>query len=407
MVMETNTSLSTEEMIQELYPEDYLGYAKRLTDGEVEVLYNLRKALEEEIQPVMADYWDKAEFPVQIYDLYRRVGIMNNSLLYEGREGKETYGEIYNAFLFHELARTDTSIATAYTIHRMAHTVVSQGGNEEQKAYYLPKLENFELTGCFALTEPLNGSDIAKGLKMSARKENGKWILSGEKYWIGAANTADVIPVFARDEADGEIKCFILSQETPGLETEVITRKMALRPVQNCKIVLTDAEVEEKNLLPNIKGFGDVTRVFQGSRVDVGHIATGTAAGSLAATIKYAKEREQFGRPIGKFQLIQEKIAVMQTKVAANIALSVTLAENQEKGEFDTVNASLHKMHNALNLRETVALGREIVGGNGIDIDYGVGKFFADAEAVYTYEGSHDINALILSRDLLGMGAFV
>lgn len=393
--------------LQELYPEDLLGLSKKLTTGEVEVLYNLRQALEKDIQPVMAEYWDKAEFPVQVYELYNRVGIMNNPLLYVERENKETYSEVYNAFLFHELARMDTSIATAYTIHRMAHTVILQGGNEEQKAHYLPKLEKFELTGCFALTEPLNGSDIAKGLKTSARKENGKWVLNGEKYWIGAANTADVIPVFARDEADGQIKCFILHHDTPGVEFEVIKHKMALRPVQNCKITMTDALVEESQFLPKIEGFGDVTRVFQGSRVDVGHIATGTAAGSLAATLKYATEREQFGRPIAKFQLVQEKIARMGVKVAANIALSVIMAENQENGDFDTVNASLHKMHNAMNLREAVALGREICGGNGINIDYGVGKFFADAEAVYTYEGSHDINALILSRALTGMGAFV
>ena len=399
--------MNKSDRLKELYPEDLLGLARKLSDGEVEVLYNLRQALEKEIDPVIGDYWDKAEFPVQVYDLYREVGVMNNPLLYEEREGKPTYSEIYNAFLFHELARTDTSIATAYTIHRMAHTVILQGGTEEQKEYYLPKLENFEFTGAFALTEPLSGSDIARGLETSARKENGKWILNGEKYWVGAANTADAMPLFARDEADGEIKCFIIHNDTPGVEYEVIKNKMALRPVQNCKITLKDAVIEESQYLPKIKGFDDVTRVFQGSRVDVGHIATGTAAGSLKATLKYVADREQFGRSIAKFQLIQEKIARMQAKVSANIALSVILAENQENGEFDTVNASLHKMHNAINLREVVALGREIGGGNGINVDYGVGRFFADAEAVYTYEGSHDINALILARDLTGVGAFV
>lgn len=399
--------MNKSERLNELYPEDLLGVARKLSEGEVEVLYNLRQALNEKIDPVMADYWDKAEFPVQVYDLYREIGVMNNPLLYEEREDKPTYSEIYNAFLFHELARTDTSIATAYTVHRMAHTVILQGGTDEQKDYYLPKLENFEFTGAFALTEPLSGSDIAKGLETSARKEDGKWILNGEKYWVGAANTADAMPLFARDEADGEIKCFIIHHDTPGIEFEVIKNKMALRPIQNSKITLKDAVVEESQYLPKIKGFGDVTRVFQGSRVDVGHIATGTAAGSLKATLKYVEEREQFGRSIAKFQLIQEKIARMQAKVSANIALSVILAENQENGEFDTVNASLHKMHNAINLREVVALGREIGGGNGINVDYGVGKFFADAEAVYTYEGSHDINALIIGRALTGVGAFV
>lgn len=399
--------MNKSERLKELYPEDLLGVARKLSEGEVEVLYNLRQALNEKIDPVMADYWDKAEFPVQVYDLYREIGVMNNPLLYEEREDKPTYSEIYNAFLFHELARTDTSIATAYTVHRMAHTVILQGGTDEQKDYYLPKLENFEFTGAFALTEPLSGSDIAKGLETSARKEDGKWILNGEKYWVGAANTADAMPLFARDEADGEIKCFIIHHDTPGVEFEVIKNKMALRPIQNSKITLKDAVVEESQYLPKIKGFGDVTRVFQGSRVDVGHIATGTAAGSLKATLKYVEEREQFGRSIAKFQLIQEKIARMQAKVSANIALSVILAENQESGEFDTVNASLHKMHNAINLREVVALGREIGGGNGINVDYGVGKFFADAEAVYTYEGSHDINALIIGRALTGVGAFV
>lgn len=395
------------DMLKELYPEDLLGYSRGLTTGEVKVLYQLRQKLNEVIKPKISDAWVKGEFLTEAYDIFKEVGIMDNPKLFEEREDKENYGELYNAFLFHELARTDTSVATAYTVHRMAYTVVKNGGNEEHKNHYLDKLKQFDYTGCFALTEPLNGSDIVKGLATSAKKEGDHYILNGEKYWIGAANIADVIPVFARDEEDGEIKCFVLSQDTPGLETEVIQNKMSLRAINNCKIILKDAKVEASQYLPNIKGFGDVTRVFQASRVDVGHIATGTSAGSLAAALKYATNREQFGRPIAKFQLVQEKLARMEAKVAANIAISVALANNQEAGEFDTINASLHKMHNALNTREVVALGREIVGGNGIVTDYGVGKFFADAESVYTYEGSHDINALILSRAMTGMGAFV
>lgn len=395
------------EKLKELYPEDLLGYSRGLTEGEVDVLYELRQKLNDVIKPKISDAWERGEFVTESYDLFKEVGIMDNPKLYEGRDDKEEYSELYNAFLFHELARTDTSIATTYTVHRMAYTVVKNGGNDKQKNHYLEKLKQFDYTGCFALTEPDNGSDIVKGLSTTARKEGDKYILNGEKYWVGAANTADVIPIFARDEEDGEIKCFVLSQETPGLETEVIKNKMSLRAIHNCKIILKDAEVKESQYLPNIEGFGDVTRVFQASRVDVGHIATGTSAGSLAAALKYATEREQFGRPIAKFQLVQEKLARMEAKVAANIAISVALANNQENGEFDTVNASLHKMHNALNTREVVALGREIVGGNGIVTDYGVGKFFADAESVYTYEGSHDINALILSRAMTGMGAFV
>lgn len=400
--------MATLEEVREFYPLDLYAFAKDLTEGEFTVLKNLRKVLEESVKPVVNEYWEKGEFPFEAFGEVAKVGIMNSPLLFEGREGERKPSELYNAFLYFELAKLDASIATFYTVHGgLCYNTILQGGSEEQIEYYAPKIASFEWQGCFGLTEPDHGSDIAGGLATTAEKVGDKWVLNGEKRWIGGASTADVLPIFARDTADNKIKCFIVRGGSEGLKVENIKEKMSLRGVQNGHIYLTNVEVEESARLANINGFKDVSRILRSTRADIAHLATGMSIGSLEAAVKYVTEREQFGKKVASFQLVQEKLSRMEANVVASMAYSVQLAKLQEEGYFLEENSALAKMHNALRMRETVSLGREVCGGNGITLGSDVGRFFADGEAIYSYEGTHEINALIVGRHLTGVGAFV
>ncbi|WP_423776744.1 acyl-CoA dehydrogenase family protein [Atopococcus tabaci] len=396
------------EILKELYPEDLFGYSHELTDGEVEVLRELRTALEKHLRPVVNEYYEKGVFPFdEFYKVVNDINFMGDDRLFEGRENKLKTSELFNMFLYLELARFDASVATFYTVHGgLCLNTILVGGTEEQINEIVPKLRSFEYQGCFALTEPDHGSDIAGGLATSARREGDKWILNGEKRWIGGADTADIIPVFARDTEDNKIKCFIVRKGTPGYKAEVIQEKGSLRMIHNNHITLENVEVPETDRLPNIRGFKSVNDILTFTRADIAHLAMGVTAGSFAAAHKYVTQREQFNKKLASFQLVQEKLVRMQSNVVANLAYSVQISKMQEEGNQLMTNSALAKMHNSLNMRETVALGREICGGNGITLDADVIRFFLDAEAVYTYEGTHEINALIVGRAITGIGAF-
>ncbi|HIZ71490.1 MAG TPA: acyl-CoA dehydrogenase family protein [Candidatus Atopostipes pullistercoris] len=401
-------SQKKEEILRELYPEDMFEYGKGLTEGEVEVLQHTRQIIEKEIRPVINEHWEAATFPFDEFYKLADAGIMNHPKLFEGREDARKPSQLYNFFLYYELARFDASIATFYTVHGgLGYNTILIGGDERQIKEFAPKVANFEWQTCFALTEPDHGSDIAGGLATTAKREGDHWIINGEKRWIGGADTADIVPVFARDVEDGKIKCFIIRKGAKGYDAKPIPQKVSLRAVQNGHITMEDVVVPETDRLQNINGFSDVAKILVNTRADVAHIATGITGGAYVAALNYVKDRDQFGKKISQFQIIQEKLARMQANTVAAIGYSVRLAEMLEEGNFDMTNSSLSKMHNSLVMRETVALAREVVGGNGITLATDVARFFADAEAIYTYEGTHEINALIVGRAITGSGAFV
>ena len=401
-------SQKKEEILRELYPEDMFEYGKGLTEGEVEVLQHTRQIIEKEIRPVICEHWEAATFPFDEFYKLADAGIMNHPKLFEGRQDARKPSQLYNFFLYYELARFDASIATFYTVHGgLGYNTILIGGDERQIKEFAPKVANFEWQTCFALTEPDHGSDIAGGLATTAKREGDHWIINGEKRWIGGADTADIVPVFARDVEDGKIKCFIIRKGAKGYDAKPIPQKVSLRAVQNGHITMEDVVVPETDRLQNINGFSDVAKILVNTRADVAHIATGITGGAYVAALNYVKDRDQFGKKISQFQIIQEKLARMQANTVAAIGYSVRLAEMLEEGNFDMTNSSLSKMHNSLVMRETVALAREVVGGNGITLATDVARFLADAEAIYTYEGTHEINALIVGRAITGSGAFV
>lgn len=383
---------------------DPLGYARtHLSDGAYAALTRLRTVLERDIAPLMGEAWDRAQMPRTVLDALVPLDLMQPT----GVDQVEATSSMFSGFRNYLLARTDVSVATLYNAQSgLFRTSVRLGGSADQAARLDPLIRSFAVAGTFALTEPDHGSDIAGGLSTMARRDGDEWVIDGAKRWIGAAGSSDVLVLFARAD-DHHVKAFLVPRDAPGVHLTPIAGKVSLRPMQNFLIRLDGVRVTEGARLQRVDGWHDVAAILRAMRSDVAWIATGLQAGALEATLRYVAEREQFGRPIGGFQLIQERLARMLGNLTSSLGLVVQLSARQDAGDYADENSALAKMQTALLARETVALGREVLGGNGILVEHDVARFFADAEAVYSYEGTHDITALIVGRALTGRSAFL
>ncbi|EJL1414639.1 acyl-CoA dehydrogenase family protein [Staphylococcus pseudintermedius] len=395
--------------LKQLYPEDILSIAKGLTDGEVALLQQLNDLLESKYRQDINQHWVDATVPEDYFQDIGNLNYFTNPLLYQGREEAKTPSQLFQFFMSYTIARFDVSLATLLGVHQgLGHNTFLFGGSSEQVAKYVPKLQSHELRTCFALTEPNHGSDVAGGLETVAERHGDEWVINGAKKWIGGAHMSDVIPVFAVNKDTGKPHCFVVRPDQEGVEIEVLQHKIALRIVPNAEIRLNHVKVKEADRLQNITSFKDIAKILYSTRAGVAYMATGALAGTLRATLSYVKERQQFGKSISQYQLIQEKLAMIQGNLTHAMAMSAQLARMQENGEYDEVATSTAKMMNALRLRESVAMGRGITGGNGILAgEHDIARFFSDAEAIYTYEGTHEMNALVIGRALTGVSAFV
>lgn len=384
---------------------DVYGFSERLTAAEKTVLDELRTTLADKVYPYLNDAWHEDRLPEEIIEPLQSLRLMNPAAL---KEAGESVRGVFESMRTFELARCDTNVATFFNAQAgLFRTVVKQGGSAEQVAELDPKIVNYELLGVFALTEPDHGSDVAGGLQTTAsQNDDGTWTINGAKRWIGGAFQADVLCTFARDAADNQVKAFLVPREAEGVSLEKIERKASLRIMQNADIYYDNVQVPGDARLLNINSFRDVAKCLRLLRSDVSWIAAGAMAGAYEAAVRYTTNREQFGKPIAGFQLIQEKLATMLGNVTASVALAMQLTEQQDAGVYKDENSALAKMFTASKLRETVALAREVCGGNGITLDTDVARFHADAEAVYSYEGTHEINALIVGRAITGQSAF-
>ena len=269
-------------------------------------------------------------------------------------------------------------------------------------------MARLEKVGCFGLTEPLVGSGASGGLTTTAKREGDTWVINGQKRWIGNSPWCDVSIIWAKDVADNQVKGFIVENKTtPGFSVEKIENKIALKVVQNGQITMKDCRVPEENRLQGDKSFRDTARVLRQTRYLVGWEATGCAMGAYENALKYSQERLQFGKPIGSFQLVQDLLAKMLANITASQCLVARTAQLDVEGKLTDAQAALSKAFCTAKCRETVAWARELLGGNGIVADYNVGRFFADAEALYSYEGTYQMQNLIVGKAVTGFGAFV
>ncbi len=385
-------------------PTDLLGFGELLSDAARAKLQLLRDTLHEHARPHLAEWWEAGESPAHLRPLLAGLHLDDDPSLL-GDDGQ--LDPYYAGFKYFEFQRFDASIATLYHGQLgMFRTVVREGGSPEQVAELDPRIPSFDLSGCFALTEPEHGSDVASGLATTATRDGDEWVISGHKRWIGNAALSDVLLVIARDAADGAAKAFLVPRAAPGVTVDDIRGKIALRMVRNGDIRLDAVRVPESARLQRIDSFRDVSRILAKLRYVVGWNAAGLQTGAYEAALRYALGREQFGRPIAGFQLIQEKLTRMLGNATATLAFAVRLTELNRRGDLTAEVAALAKTWAADRVRETVALGREIAGAEGIRVDHDLARYFTDAEAVYTYEGTHEINSLIVGRAVTGLSAF-
>jgi glutaryl-CoA dehydrogenase len=370
-----------------------------------EVLGRVREFMEKEVEPVINRYWTREEFPHDLIPGLSQLGVAG--LAYSGY-GCGGRGCLLDGMVAMELARVDPSIATFLGVHGgLAMGSVYLCGSEEQKQRWLPAMARMEKIGAFGLTEPDVGSGVARGLTTTARRDGDEWVLDGQKKWIGNATFADYVVIWARDVEDNQVKGFVVEPPAPGFSTTKMRDKIALRVVQNASITLEGVRVPEANRLQNANSFRDTAKVLRLTRAGVAWMSVGCARGAYEHALAYAKQRQQFGRPIAGFQLVQDQLVRMLANVTASACLCVRLSQLQDAGLADDQQSALAKAFCTVRMRETVGLARELLGGNGILLEYHVGRFVADAEAIYSYEGTREINTLIVGRAITGTGAFV
>jgi glutaryl-CoA dehydrogenase len=369
------------------------------------LLGRVRAFAEEKVAPIINQYWGRAEFPFELISDYGALGFAGAPYSGFGCLGKSP---LVDGLIMMELARIDCSIATFHGVHSgLAMGSIYLCGSEEQKQRWLPAMQRAEKIGAFGLTEPDVGSGAARGLTTTAQRRGKDWILNGQKRWIGNATFADLTIIWARDVDDGQVKAFVVEKGTAGFSTQKMKHKMALRVVQNAMISLQDCLVSDENRLANARTFKDTAAVLRMTRAGVAWEAVGCAQGAYEHALRYACRREQFGRPIAGFQLVQDLLVRMLSNVTASQCMALRLSQLQGSGLMSEEHASLAKAFCTVRARETVGWARELLGGNGILLDHDVARFVADAEAIYSYEGTREINSLVVGRAITGISAFV
>jgi glutaryl-CoA dehydrogenase len=385
---------------------DFFAYEELLSDREREQLESVREFLRTQVAPIVDDYWARSEFPFQLVEGFGRLGLMDWA---DPDSPESRPSNLLGGFLALELAHVDASVATFSGVHTgLAMGTILTCGSDEQKRRWLPAMSRFEKIGAFGLTEPHGGSDVAGGLQTTARREGDVWILDGAKRWIGNATFADLVVIWARDVETRDVLGFVVEKDSPGFTATKIENKMALRIVQNADIVLDGCRVPEANRLQNANSFKDTAKILRQTRSGVAWQAVGVMFGAYEIALQYAKEREQFGRPIGGFQLVQDLLVKMLGNATASCGMMTRLAQLQDAGVFRDEQSALAKAYCTARMRESVGWARELLAGNGILLDYKVGRFVADAEAIYSYEGTREIQTLIVGRAVTdGLSAFV
>ncbi|MEN5088728.1 acyl-CoA dehydrogenase family protein [Sphingobacterium faecium] len=384
---------------------DFYHIEDKLSTEDKIIQLKVRDFMEKEISPIVNNYWLRDEFPFEIIEKFAALNICGYT--YEGY-GCAGGSSLMEGVIAAEIARVDASIATFFGVQSgLAMGSIYICGSEAQKEEWLPRMQQMKVIGAFGLTEPEVGSGAAGGLTCTCKKTESGWVLNGQKKWIGNSTFSDITIIWARDLDDGQVKGFIVRKENPGFAVEKIKGKMALRIVQNGLITLTDCVVPESDRLQNANSFKDTAKVLQMTRAGVAWMAVGCARGAYENALDYTRKREQFGKPIASFQLIQNHLVEMLSNLTAMQTLVYRLSEMQDNGDLKDEHASLAKVFCSLRTRDIVSKAREVMGGNGILLEYNVARFLADAEAIYSYEGTKEINSLIVGRSITGFSAFV
>jgi glutaryl-CoA dehydrogenase len=380
---------------------DFFAFEQLLSGKEQDRLAEVREFLAREVKPIAVDCWNRGEFPMELIPKLAEIDLVSPVK----RQG---YSNLFAGIMHAEATRADTSIATFLGVHDGLFTgSIEALASQEQQEAWLPDIYALKKIGAFGLTEPLGGSDVAGGTRTTARREGGSWILNGAKRWIGNATFSDWVVIYARDLADNQVKGFLVDTKTQGYSATKIENKISLRTVQNADIVLDNVVVPDFFKLANANSFRDTNKVLKVTRLSVAWQAVGQQLAAFDVARRYAVERSQFGRPIASFQLVQHQLVQILGNTVSSMGMMVRLSQLEDQGLAKDEQSALAKAFTTARMRESVALGRSILGGNGIVTDYEMAKVFADAEAIYSYEGTHEINTLVTGRAITGISAIV
>lgn len=384
---------------------DFYELSDKLSDEHRVIQLQLRKMMEEEVQPIVNEYWLHDEFPFEIIDKFRKLNLCG--VTYEGY-GCPNLPFLMEGVIAMEMARVDASVATFFGVQSgLVMGSIYLCGSEAQKEEWMPQLQQLNKIGAFGLTEPDVGSGAAGGLTTTCEKTLDGWVINGQKKWIGNATFSDITIIWARDLGDNQVKGFIVKKENPGFQVEKIKDKMSLRIVQNGLITMKNCIVPESDKLEHANSFRDTAKVLRMTRAGVAWMAVGCARGAYENALDYTRKRKQFGRPIASFQMIQGHLVEMLSNLTAMQTMVYRLSEMQDQDMLKDEHASLAKVFCTLRTRDIVSRAREVMGGNGILLEHNVARFVADAEALYSYEGTKEINSLIVGRAITGFSAFV
>ncbi|SDE92534.1 acyl-CoA dehydrogenase family protein [Halorientalis regularis] len=384
---------------------DYYGVEADLSEEERMIQESAREFVDEKVRPDIGEHWIEGTFPKDLIPEMGEMGFYAPNL--EGY-GSPNVSEKAYGILMQELEACDSGLRSMASVQgALVMYPIHAYGSEKQKEHWLPKLGSGEAVGCFGLTEPEHGSNPT-AMETRAEEADEGYVLNGSKTWITNSPIADVAIVWARDRTDPDtpVRGFLVETDRDGVSTNKIDEKLSLRASITGEIGLNDVYVPEENLLPGVEGMGGPLGCLTQARYGIAWGAVGAARDAFETARDYATDREQFGGPIARFQLQQDKLAEMATQITLAQLLAHRLADLKERGDMRPQHVSMAKRNNVRMARNQSRIAREILGGNGITADYSPMRHMANLETVYTYEGTHDIHTLILGEDLTGFAAY-
>lgn len=389
-------------------PSDLFAFRETLTPRERALSRRIREFVDGSVLPIINEAWERAEFPQQLLPGLSELGISGTVISGYGGPGMTLREQGLTAF---ELSRGDGSVNTFMAVHSgLAMGTIHELGSEEQRERWLPAMARLELIGAFALTEPDHGSD-AVALETTAEKRGGGYVLNGHKRWIGNGATADVVLIWARDASDGEVKAFVLDRDAgepypAGYNPTVITGKIGKRAIQQADIVIQDLVIPESHLLVKSQSFNDAVDVLDRTRLNVGWAALGHATAAFEIALQYAGDRSQFGSPLAGYQLVQQQLVQMLSRISTMYAMCFRATDLAEMGDLSSTMTSMLKLHTAAASREVCRTARDLLAGNGLLLERHIARHLTDSEINHTYEGTESIQTLLIGRDITGISAF-